>query len=113
MGIAGCAQSNKQAPVQVQVRIHNDHVGTTYNGGVAVGPGLPVQWQELSIISMADGLQLQDVVINRGRCPIPPQQDHFPRRLAMGRHLDLDLYQCDVVEVTVRTDQGDWTEQFN
>lgn len=109
--IAGCSET--QAPIKVEVSVHGDAVGTTYYGSAAVGPGLAVQWQKIQITSMADTVQIENVLINGGTCKIPSDQNRFPRSVRSGRSMSIALYDCDVADVLVKTDHGEWKGRFD
>lgn len=120
MMLAACNRStntdgqaaDKEQPIEVRVHTKHDTVGTTYNGGVAVGPGLALSWDEINIVGKADRVVIQNVIVNRGNCRVADKSHLLPAALDFGQHLDISMQGCDVIQVDVITDQGGFEANF-
>lgn len=99
-------------PLDVRVSVEHDTMGTTYNGNVAVGPGLAMSWNEVRLRARVDQVTVEELEVNRGNCVPPKGSLNLPRTLEFGQQLEIPFYDCDVIEVSVRTNEGAWTSSF-
>lgn len=51
--------------------VERDTMGTTYNGDVAVGPGLAVSWNQVRLRAKVDQVTVEGLEVNRGNCAPP------------------------------------------
>jgi len=74
-------------------------------------PLFGIRYELLKIKAIEDDVTIEEVVANRGDCRL--QKIKLPRKLSFGQSLSLGAYECDVIEVQVRTDSGTWTESYD
>lgn len=72
------------------------------------GTDVPV----LTITSKVDQLKLTGLIINRGNCTWGASQKTPPADMVFGRPLTFVAMGCQIEEVQLKTDQGDFTFTF-
>ena len=86
---------------------------------------LPAQ-HNIKVTALANNLKVTGIVMNRGNCDVKLAQTRlqliqnkprprYPVALNYGQSTNAYAltYQCDVREITVQSNQGDWTWTFN
>lgn len=70
-------------------------------------------YRTVNITSVAEGLVVNGVVVNRNQCSAKLGNPNKPFELPFGRTVTFEYNiqhrRCDVVEIVVQTNQGDWT----
>lgn len=104
-GVGSNSQRNStaQAPVRADIQVVRDMLGD---------PSMPFASysDRLMITAITDKVVVTDITINRGHCSNAGAQ--LPETLVYGQRIRLDP-SCSVLEVTVDTDQGQWTMNFD
>lgn len=73
-------------------------------------------FEVIKIVSKSNRLEIKDIILNRGNCqPISKAVGLFPKLPATVKFgASLQFTSCDnTLEVSIRTNQGDWTFEFN
>lgn len=93
-GLSGCSG---QVPIEVELRPNtlNDVMGVNLTPNIVV-------------TSKVDQIQVNSVEINRGNCK--PSGDAM--QLKFGQSMRFITYSCDIKEVEVNTDKGNFTFTF-
>lgn len=62
------------------------------------------------VISVSDKVTIKDITINKGNCNLlnSKHKERMPAQIAFGQSFELAFENCDVIEVGVSTDKGDW-----
>ncbi|WP_275076827.1 hypothetical protein [Providencia rettgeri] len=76
-------------------------------------------YRTVNITSTVDALTINSVRVNRGQChdsignPVRPYSLPFGKtqtyRYMIYNGMSNTNYNCDIIEIVVKTDQGDWT----
>lgn len=93
-GLTACSESN------ISISIYEKHE-----------PILGIRYEEIWIKALEDEVTINGVVGNRGGCRM--QNKSYPHKLAFGEVFILGAYECDVLELEVTTNTGDWTETYD
>lgn len=102
-GHSGSDDPNAPAPVRADIKVLQDSMGD---------PSMPYAryYDRLTITAIADKVEIDGISINRGHCS--DKRTQLPATLAYGQQISFDP-NCSVLEVTVDTDQGSWTMNFD
>jgi hypothetical protein len=97
VGFVGCSSKPEKAPVKVtSSQAWNRAYGFYY-------PKLT--------ITATDDVTVNDVVVNRGSCK--RGDSGFPRELKYGSSMEVRVNSgCDLLEVKIATNKGDWSFSF-
>lgn len=69
---------------------------------------------DVNIIAKVDEIEIQEIIVNRGNCDTSGLDNRLPRTLQFGKKLLATFSaSCEVAQVDVETDQGDWTFTFD
>ena len=78
--------------------------------------------QRVHVQSLADSITIQDIVVNRGNCPIQKMPTVYagskpvplvPSTLPYGKEIAVYIKgPCSVAEINVITSQGDWLMKY-
>lgn len=68
----------------------------------------------VDVVAITDGVEVKNVTGNRGNCRMTAhRQSEFPQKLKFGQKAVAGfLATCNLVEVEVITDKGDWSFTF-
>lgn len=101
------SQPSSQSPVQVQIGESQDSYGTTF--------------RTVDVTSTMDNLVINNVMVNRGHCASTINNPKNPYKLLFGKTKRYKyilqsismITSCNVIEIIVKTNQGDWTFKPN
>ncbi|MDF1822261.1 MAG: hypothetical protein P1U64_11835 [Alcanivoracaceae bacterium] len=77
-----------------------------------------VEYVEVNVIARTDGVEVQDIIVNRGNCKLEKIAEKLggrtvPKTLNFGQSASFTFGgPCSASEVTVVTDMGDWTWEY-
>ena len=80
-----------------------------------VNPIFGVQYAEIKVIGKADGVEVEDIIVNRGNCDMEMTGggSTTPVTLRFGETRSFIFSApCSAFEVTVVTDAGEWTWNY-
>lgn len=82
---------------------------------VSTGPSSAYGNVNVYITAITDTVVVKKVRVNRGHCSEAEviSNGRLPIRLNYGSTMHRVLLRCNVMEVSIDTDQGDWTFNFN
>ena len=103
---SGSDQTDAPMPVNIDVAIKSDCLPET-NGSC-----FRISLNEIKITSLVSQVIVKDVVVNRGNCKVSKSDESLPFVLAYGEDHEIFMPGCNVIEVSVVTDKGDWTANF-
>ncbi|OHE05837.1 hypothetical protein [Sulfurimonas sp. RIFOXYB12_FULL_35_9] len=97
----GCASdASGESPIKIEIRQQYDSLFHSY-------------FPEIIITSVVDKLKINDVIVNKGNCKYRTIMQIVPSKLTFGKQLGVPLnWDCKVLKIDVKTDQGDWTVNF-
>jgi hypothetical protein len=112
LGLTACDNANgffgstKKSPVGVSLENEPDQA-------LSYALKRPMYSHYVLAKALVDNITINGIIVNRGNC-IPLSSAKFPATIRFGEKRGLDIgQQCDVSEVTVSTNQGDWTFNFD
>lgn len=117
IGNAGNASSNStselpssESPVDVQVRVLTENLDLDPVGHTT---SLTVHPNRIYIVAKIDRVTIKNVVINRGNCSIVDYKNRLPAIMRYGQTWEIYTSSgCNVIEVSVDTDHGTWTANY-
>jgi len=117
IGNAGNASSNStselpssESPVDVQVRVETQSIQMDDTGML---PPLITHPNRIYIVAKIDRVTIKNVVINRGNCSIVDYKNRLPAIMGYGQTWEIYTSSgCNVIEVSVDTDHGTWTANY-
>lgn len=69
---------------------------------------------EVQFISKVDEIELQEIIANRGNCDTSGLAQRLPKTLRFGQKMVTTFYStCEVAQIHIETDQGEWTFTFD
>jgi len=84
--------------------------GKNATSPIEVSLGEKIGFPAVFLEAITDNVKIEDFQINRGNCNHSSQQ--LPADLVFGRRLEIMAFGCNVKEVSVKTDHGDFTYSF-
>lgn len=95
------ASQSKTAPVKVDVGDYLFQYGT-----------VRTPYRTVNIVGVSEGLVINSVVVNRNQCSESMGNPKKPISLPFGKTItykyNIEYRRCDVVEVAINTNQGEW-----
>ena len=101
LGLGGCSGAMSEPPVTVEAKFLEN---------MFYGNPIPV----VEVTAITDSVEVRDVIANRGNCPMMEHRKAgFPHQLKFGQKATAGFTaSCNLVEVEVVTDQGNWSFTF-
>ena len=109
MLLGACGEKEEVAPIKIESRT----IMNSYK------PNLPYRI-EVYVTSLVDDIEVEDIVVNRGNCKSPFYQltgetrYKLPKRLKYGEIATMEFeLPCQVMQVDVSTNKGNWAMNYN
>ncbi len=92
---------NNQSPIKVEVYDKTD-------------PLFGVSFLEVKVLSVDDKIVINDIVANRGKCRLlnKNRRSEMPRTLGYGDAYTIRFASCNLLEISVNTNKGNWTVSY-
>lgn len=96
--------------MDVQARVETQSIQMDDTGML---PPLITHPNRIYIVAKIDRVTIKNVVINRGNCSIVDYKNRLPAIMGYGQTWEIYTSSgCNVIEVSVDTDHGTWTANY-
>jgi len=80
-------------------------------------PILPyAKYAKIKVSSLIDSVSIEDIIVNRGNCKVEGGKNStykiIPKELKFGESVSVGVTNCNVLQVDVVTNKGDWSETY-